>query len=98
MMAILATVTRPVSLMATVLSAGGRGVGGDRDIIIVALAGDADSNTLVNSLDVSAVNEYASEPISEANCRYDVNCNGLINSQDLLAVNAKNGHLASSCQ
>ncbi|MCK5601826.1 hypothetical protein KAR91_08160, partial [Candidatus Pacearchaeota archaeon] len=84
--------TYTVTVSDSVVSAEARAVGGDRDICITALAGDADLNGLVDGQDLLAVNGYVSEPINEANCRYDINCNGLINSQDLLAVNARDGN------
>ena len=90
--------TYTITVSDSVVSAEARAVGGDRDICITALAGDADLNGLVDGQDLSAVNGYVSEPVNEANCRYDINCNGLINSQDLLAVNARDDHAASGCE
>lgn len=69
----------------------GNALGGDRDIAIGALRGDANGNAMVDIGDMLAVRANFSVPVGAASCRYDVNCNGIIDVGDQLAVRAAYG-------
>jgi hypothetical protein len=87
-----------VAISSGFMSADGASLGGDRDICLTALKGDASGNLTVNAQDLAAIRAHVGESVSGTNARYDVNCNGAINAQDLLAVQACLGNTASGCQ
>ncbi|HCA46175.1 MAG TPA: hypothetical protein DEP45_02100 [Armatimonadetes bacterium] len=80
-----------VSISDAVKDLYGNALGGDRDIAIGALQGDANANATVDIGDMLAVRANFSVAVTGASCRYDVNCNGIIDVGDQLAVRATYG-------
>jgi len=86
-----------VTVAAEVTSAGGGPLGGDRDVCLAALVGDANGNLDVTSGDLLAIRAHINESLDCSNARYDINGNGSITSGDLLAARAKIGNDAPPC-
>jgi len=78
-------------------SASGCVLGGDREICLTILKGDANGNRMVNAQDFLKIGAYIGEPVDCRTARYDINCNGFINSQDFLKVRQYIRNTASPC-
>ena len=89
--------TYVITISDDVKSADGCPLAGDRNICIIALAGDTNSNRSVNAQDMLAVRSHIGQIVDCTNARYDVNGNGVINAQDMLAIRARIGHSAPPC-
>jgi len=61
------------------------------------LAGDADRDGLVNSIDASAVKPRFGVAVDDSTLSYDLTADGLINSIDTAAVKPRFGHAAPDC-
>jgi hypothetical protein len=66
--------------------------GGNNQGQIYVLFGDVDYNRLVDSNDVNEIGLHLSEPLSETNCNYDVNIDGVIDNTDESDTNANLGN------
>ncbi len=78
-------------------SVGGCALGGDREICLTILKGDANGNRMVNAQDFLKIGAYIGEPVDCQTARYDINCNGFINAQDFLKVRQYIRNTASPC-
>ncbi len=86
-----------ITVGAAVQSAAGAALGGDRDICLRALKGDANGSGAVSDQDLLAIRPHAGDPVTCSNARYDINCSGAINAQDLLAARVYAGNSAPAC-
>ena len=84
--------TYTLSVSACVQSESGAPLGGDRDLVLHALAGDVNGSLLVDDSDMSAVRAHRGQTVTEANCRYDLNGTGVIDNSDLIVVRVHRGH------
>lgn len=69
----------------------GAAVGGDRDIRVNVLAGDADNSGTVGPADILAVRNQVGQTMDAATARYDIDGSGQITGGDLLAIRARLG-------
>ena len=83
-----------VTISDAVCDPAGNALGGDRDVVMVSLHGDANGNGTVDVGDVLAVRAKYGQAVTTTTCRYDVNGNGTIDIGDVLAVRARYGHNA----
>ena len=89
--------TYTITIGTGVESAGGAPLSGDRDVCVLAVAGDANGTGTVDAVDYLAVNGHLGEEVGPANARFDVNASGTIDAVDYLAVNANMGGSAPAC-
>ena len=81
-----------ITIGSGVRSAVGLPLEGDRDINLATLQGDVTGDQLVDNGDMIAVNVLRGQPVTAANCIYDVNCTGVIDNNDLIAVRLRRGN------
>ncbi len=86
--------TYTLTVATTVQDPAGNPLAGDRDHVLTALKGDANSTRSVNTLDLMAVRAHVNESVTDANARYDVNNSGTINTLDMMAARAYSGNSA----
>ena len=61
------------------------------DVRICSRFGGVNGDGAVNLIDVGAAKSHTSEPLTDANCRFDVNVDGRVNSIDVLLVRSAAG-------
>lgn len=83
-----------ITISEAVCDPAGNALGGDRDVVLICLHGDANGNGTVDTGDMLAVRARFGLAVDETTCRYDVNGNGTIDIGDMLAVRARFGHSA----
>ncbi len=87
-----------VTISTAVCDLAGNPLGGDRDVEMICLHGDANGDGTVDIGDRLAVQARYGLTVDETSCRYDVNGNGTIDIGDTLAVQARYGHKAPAVQ
>ena len=67
----------------------GVALGGDTDIHYRILTGDANGDGIVNILDLSEVKAELFQPVTDSNCRCDIDISNVINILDLSEVKSR---------
>lgn len=61
------------------------------------LPGDASGDGIVETSDYVAVRGRIGQPVTNANCRYDITADGSINTSDYIAIRGRIGTSATPC-